>query len=75
MNSKHAVLAIDKVTYFLELSGLHFIRTDSATKAQNFNKMATCVPAQCLINFKAPEAKLHLSVNSFHGFSDPFNQV
>jgi hypothetical protein len=63
MNAKHAVLAIDKVTYVLELSGLGFIRTDSVTKAENLNKMAKCVPAQCLINNKTPEAKLHLSVN------------
>jgi hypothetical protein len=75
MNSKHAVIAIDKVTYFLELSGLRFIRTDSVAKAENFNKIATCVSAQCLISSKTPEAKLYLSVNFFHGISDPFNQV
>ena len=60
MNSKHAVLAINKVTYFSEIPGLRFIRTDSVTKAENFNKIATCVPAQCLVNSKTLEAKLHL---------------
>jgi hypothetical protein len=65
INSKPAGLAINKVTYFSEIPGLRFIRTGSVTKAENFNKTATCVPAQCLVISKTPEAKLHLSVNFF----------
>ena len=65
MNSNHAVLAIDKVTYFLEPSGLSFIGTDRVRETENLNKLANCDPAQCLINSKAPEAKLHLSVKFF----------
>lgn len=75
MNLKHTERPIDRVTHFLELSGLRFIPTDSVTKAENFNKMATCVLAQCLINSKTPGAKMHLSVNIFHGISDTFNKM
>jgi hypothetical protein len=62
-------------TQFLQLAWLCFINTDSFTKAVNFNKMTTIIFELCLRNTKTPEAKQRLSVNFFHGITDPFNQM